>query len=1274
MTSEKQEQITLIEKEMQKAYIDYAMSVIVARALPDVTDGLKPVQRRILYAIHQMGLTHDKPTRKSARIVGEVLGKFHPHGDVPVYDALARMTQDFSLRYTLIEGQGNFGCFTKDTKVALTDGRDLSFADLIKEYERGKRNFTYTINTDGKVEIAEIKNPRLTKKNQKIMRIILDNNEEIECTLSHRFMLRNGEYKGAKDLKSGDSLMPLYLRLSTNEDALKPALEGYKLVYQPKNEKWVPCHNLADAWNLRHGVYQKSAGRIRHHLDFNKLNNNPDNIKRINWRYHWKLHASHATELHKNEEYRKKIAEGRRKFWSNQKNKDVQSKRLSERNKKNWRDLRYRVRMKEFLSRMNKEFINSHPEKRAEFSRRATKTLKKLWKNPKYRERKSNSLKSKWKDIEYRKKQAKRMKELSIKLWSDPKHRDHISRSTKKSWQNREYRENITISNINKWKNDPKYRINILKILSKNGKLANYYRFLSVCKKTISLYNNLDEENYEKVRTSYNSRNGAGIMKFNAALEKFFGNDINKLYVTLGLVAVRLNHKIKEIVFLNKKEDVYDLTIEKTHNFALAAGVFVHNSIDGDPPAAMRYTEAKLAAISDEMLADIEKETVDFMPNFDNSLKEPKILPATLPNLLVNGASGIAVGMATSIPPHNLSEVIEAVIAYIKDSKISVDKFLEIVQAPDFPTGGIVYREGIEELYRTGRGSLVVRAKAAIEEAKGRERVVVTEIPYQVNKSTLIADIAKLARDKKLDISDIRDESAKGKIRVVIEVRRGADAKLILNKLYTLTQLQTKFNGILLALVGGAPKLLNLKDMIELFVKHRKLVVERRSKFELRRAEERLHIIVGLLIALKSIDTVIDLIKKSKNVSEASSELIAKFKLSQKQAEAILDMKLSRLTTLEHNKLKDEEKELGELIKELRRILASEQAILEVVRKELLELKRKYGDERKTKIADKLPTFTEKDLIAKEQAIITLTAKGYIKRMPLQVYKEQQRGGKGITGTELTSGDFVQDTFTCSTHDYLLFLTNKGRAFSLQAYQVPAAERYAKGKAIINLLNLKGESIETTIPVRNFDGNLILITKNGIIKKMSLKEFEKVRSSGIVAITLPENDELVTARLTTDGDEIVIGTAKGIAIRFGSKDLRNVGRAAYGVRAIKLRKDDFVVGAEVLPAAKEELEKLAVLTITEKGFGKRSEISKYRKTARAGKGITNIKVGEKIGNVAGLITVKKEEGVIVITAKGMVIRTAVANIRQAGRVTRGVRIIKLAENDKVIGLARIREE
>ena len=930
-----------IVEEMEKKFIDYAMSVIVDRALPSIEDGLKPVHRRILYAMHSIGLDHSKPTKKSAAVVGEVLGKYHPHGDISVYNAMVRMAQDFSLRYPLVYGQGNFGCFTADTKVKLTDGRNLSFLELIAENKQGKRNFTFTVD-DGIIKIAEIKNPRKTKENAEIMRVVLDNGEEIKCTLNHKFMLKDGTYKKAKDLKSGDSLMPFHKKIS----------------------------------------------------------------------------------------------------------------------------------------------------------------------------------------------------------------------------------------------------------------------------------------------------------------------------------------KIKKIILLlNKFVDVYDLTIDKTHNFALASGVFVHNSVDGDPPAAYRYTEARLLPITMELLQDIEKETVKFLPNFDNSLKEPELLPGKLPALMLNGATGIAVGMATNIPSHNLNEVCDAIIAYIKKPTITIEELCEYVLGPDFPTGGSISGDMLE-LYKTGRGKIVMRGKVTTETIKNREAIIITEIPYMVNKSDLVTQIANLIQDKKIkDVSDLRDESSKGKIRIVVELRKEANSKFVINSLYKYTRLQDSFNVNFLALVGGQPKILNIKNVVEEYVKYRKHIVTNRSKFELKKAQERLEIVDGLLIALKNIDEIITLIKKSSNATEALEGLVKKFNLTRKQSQAVLDIKLQQLTSLEVEKLKKEQEELKKIIEELQKILGEVNEILKIIVKEVSEIRKKYGDSRRTNILQNIKEIAEKDLVQKKEVVITITDKGYCKRMDTQSYKEQRRGGKGIIGSGLTTGDFVKQLITCSTHDYLMFFTSRGRVYWLKAYDVPAAERYSKGKAIVNMINLKDETVTNVISVKNFTDALFMATKKGIVKKISLRHFSKPRASGVKAINIPDDnsDFLIGVEIVEKGKEVLLSTKKGQSIRFNESEVREMGRASYGVTGIKLHSGDEVVSMDILNTK-------AIVTITKNGYGKRTAVEDYRKIARAGKGVINLKVSEKTGDVVTTVSVNDNDSIIITTAKGMVIRTSLDNIRVMGRAAQGVRIVKLQHGDYVTDLVKVVEE
>lgn len=717
---------------------------------------------------------------------------------------------------------------------------------------------------------------------------------------------------------------------------------------------------------------------------------------------------------------------------------------------------------------------------------------------------------------------------------------------------------------------------------------------------------------------------------------------------------------------------IYDSLVRMAQPFSfrycLVEGQGNFGSIDGDPPAAMRYTEARLTALAEEMLQDIEKNTVPMQPNFDNSLKEPVILPAKLPNLLINGSQGIAVGMATTIPPHNLTEVIDGIIAYIKNPNITVRQLMNYIKGPDFPTYGYVCKEDLTELYEKGKGSLTLRGKAYVETLKkGKEAIIISEIPYQVNKAELIKEIAKLVQEKKIeDVSAIRDESAKDKIRIVLILRKNANPELIINKLFKLTQLETKMHCTILALVNGIPKILNLKELISCYVSHRKEVVRKRTQFELEVAQNKEHILLGLTTALKNLDKVIKIIKKSKTAKEAITTLTKELNLSVRQAQAILDMKLQRLTAIEQEKVRKELKQIKEKISELKKILGSEKEILNVIKKELEELKRKYGDKRRTKLIEKPVEMEEKDLIKKETITVILTVKGYIKRMPAKLYKEQHRGGTGISCAELTADDFVQKTFECSTHDAILFVTERGKLYQLDAYKIPEASRYSKGKAIVNLLKIN-EKIKAVIPLTSLNGSLLIVTKKGIAKRINLDEFSKIKKSGIKVVKLPLDDSVVDAEIASEDDEIVIATKKGMAVRFDAKEVREMKKAAYGVRAIKLSKDDSVIGLVVLGKNKEG----SILTITEKGYGKRSRLNDYRRTARACKGIINMKCSERNGNAVGIALVDENDSIIVTTKKGMLIKVPCKDIRIMSRNTQGVRIIKLKKDDAVASVSKV---
>lgn len=724
---------------------------------------------------------------------------------------------------------------------------------------------------------------------------------------------------------------------------------------------------------------------------------------------------------------------------------------------------------------------------------------------------------------------------------------------------------------------------------------------------------------------------------------------------------------------------VYDTMVRMAQDFSLryplVDGQGNFGSIDGDSPAAMRYTEVRLSKIAEELLRDLDKNTVNFTPNFDDTLREPSVLPAFLPNLLVNGTSGIAVGMTTNIPPHNLNEIVDGCIAVIDNHSLTEEKLLKIIKAPDFPTGGIIYGyEGVREAYKTGRGRILVRAKATIETGRAdRQAIVVTEVPYQVNKSALIEKIADLVRDKKIeDISDIRDESDRDGLRVVIELKRDANAPVVLNNLYKHTQMQTTFGVIMLALVEGRPQVLSLRQMIDHFIKHRNEVIVRRTKFELDEAEKRAHIIEGYVIALDNIDEIIKLIKKAKDVPTAQEGLIKKFKLSEIQAKAILDMRLQKLTGLERKKVEEEYRETIKLIEKLQAILANKKLQLQIIKDELFEVKKKFGDERRTEIVYKAEEFSIEDMIAEEDVVITISHSGFIKRFPVSGYRRQARGGKGMTGATTKEHDFIQHMFIASTHDYILFFTDKGRCYWLRVHEIPEAGRMARGKSIVNLIEKQpDENIAAFVPVKEFDEKLYvaMVTEKGLIKKTSLAEYSNVRCTGIAAITLQKGDCVKDVKLTDGSQDIVIGTYNGMAIRFTEDEARPVGRISMGVRAININKGDRVVGAVVI-----KRQKTSILVVAENGYGKRSELDEYRVSHRGGKGVITLRVTDKTGNMVTIKEVLDNDDIVVVTAQGVVIRQPAETIRVAGRNTQGVRLIRLDDGDKIADIAVVPSE
>lgn len=726
---------------------------------------------------------------------------------------------------------------------------------------------------------------------------------------------------------------------------------------------------------------------------------------------------------------------------------------------------------------------------------------------------------------------------------------------------------------------------------------------------------------------------------------------------------------------------VYDTLVRMVQDFSLryplVDGQGNFGSIDGDSAAAMRYTEARMAAITNQMLADIDKATVDYSPNFDATLKEPNVLPAILPNLLINGSSGIAVGMATNMPPHNLTEVINGVVHYIDHPDCTFKDLIKHVKGPDFPTAGIICgREGIVDAYKTGRGKLTIRAKANIERQKSnKDSIIITELPYQVNKSNLIKAIADLVRQKKVDgITDIRDESDKDGIRVVIELRRDVEPQIVLNYLYKHTQMETRFGIINLALVNGSPQVLTLKQIITHFVNHRRVVIRRRTQFDLDKALKRAHILEGLRIALDFIDQIIKTIRGSKTTAIAKVALMKKFKLSEIQAQAILEMQLQRLTGLERDKIESEYKALLKDIERYRAILASEKLIEGIIKTELAETKKKYGDDRRTEIAAKAEEIEIEDLIAEEDMAITISNAGYIKRLAVSAYRKQKRGGKGVAAMTTREEDFVKQVFVASSKDYLLVFSNKGTVRWLKVYEIPIASRSAKGKNIVNMLAsfAKDEEISAIVAVKDFvdDQFLVMSTSQGIVKKTKLSAFGNPRRSGIVSITLDKGDRLIETNISNGKNDILLATRQGKSLRFNEKQLRSIGRSARGVRGISLAKNDEVVSMQVFPT---DIEKtgVALLTVSSLGYGKRSNFASYRSQTRGGKGIINLKCTDRNGLVVGVLAVMEDDEIMVVTKNGMVVRCKPEEIRQTGRSTQGVRLINIKPGDQVMAIANV---
>lgn len=1242
--NKKNDQPRDINEEMKRAFIDYSMSVIMSRALPDIRDGLKPVHRRILYAMNEKGVTFEKPYKKSANIVGEVLGKYHPHGDQAIYDSMVRMAQDFSLRYPLIAGQGNFGsvdgdsaaamryCVTGDAMVLTNQGimdiKDMApgeEADInvqivnyqnrkthaSKFFNSGKHPTIYLRTQQGYELEGSYNHPVITWVNDhgiphlkwKMLSEITKNDYVVLSRSSHCFPEKNISLRQYHPLVSKRTKL-FQLPQTMNEELA--FLLGALVSEGSFHRKQILFNNLNKEY------YNKVKKAILH--QFPGINLYERTLPKGHC-FELSIYYTHIVEFLKNigltqttsakKEIPFTVLQSTRgciaSFLSGLYEGDGSvSSKVDKRHGGKAIELTYLSNSKKLIHQLKTVLLN--------FGIITTLPYKDK-RNPCYK--------------------------LII---SDV---NNIKR----------FQENIDFSCSKKQKRLAQVKSLNTTRMSKNDFipfLSDYLR----AKYNDPLFHRYNYDRYNNLRRNYSLL----IKKLDAADRKLIDDILHFEYFF---------NRIYEITPTCEEKTVYSLRVDSPCHSYIANGFINHN------------TETKMAKITKLMLQDIDKETVEWHDNYDGSLKEPDVLPAVLPNLLINGSSGIAVGMATNMAPHNLCEVIDGTIRMIDAPETSTTELMEIIKGPDFPTGGIICgRGGILSAYSTGRGSLVVRAKTSIEEGEQKNKIIVHELPYQVNKSVLLQTIAELVKEKKLEgISDLRDESDRKGMRIVIELKRDAIDDVVLNQLFEHTELQSSFGVLNLAIVKGEPKVLMLREILQYYIEYRIEIITRRTTYDLKKAREKMHILEGLMIALRNIDEVIKIIRQSKEVEEAKNRLMKRFNLSEIQAKAILDMRLQKLTGMEIESVEKEYNETKQLIEELETLLTDKQMILAEIKRELLEIKEKFGDARRTQIIEGEAGIDIEDLIPVQEVVVTITKDGYIKRIPTETYRTQHRGGKGLIGVRPKEEDFVVDSFITSTHDYLMFFTNHGRVYWMKGYKIPEGDRHAKGKAIINLLPRleEGEKIETAVPIHEFDDThfLIFTTKQGTIKKTVLSAYGNIRVNGIIAIKLEEGDELMGVELSDGTKTVMIATAGGQACRFNERELRPMGRATHGVIGIRLKnKKDMVVAMTVVDITG------SLLTITENGFGKRSPIDEYRMTHRGSKGVRTIVTNERNGSVVFVSQVNDENELIITTEHGMTVRIPVRDIREQGRNTMGVRIMRLNEGDKVVSvtITKILEE
>jgi DNA gyrase subunit A len=1160
-----------LEEEMRTAYLDYAMSVIVGRALPDVRDGLKPVHRRVLYAMNELGLGPTRSYAKCAKIVGEVMGNYHPHGDSAIYDTLVRMAQEFSMRYELVDGQGNFGSVDDDPAAAMR----------------------YCVVGDTRV--------RTSTGTARIDSLVPDAKPESDSPVDVEVLDRLGRPVHASVLFHSGEHPTLRLRTT----------EGYELTGTGNH----PVLCLLDM-----------AG-----------------VPLLMWKLLEEIGPGERVLLHRGAGSGDQAADDSDSLCDELDAQDLAALRRSP------------------LSEM--EGLTSESKRIPEFVWAGASELKRVFLQALFEGDGSCSLLPRSTiQISYSTRSAglardvqQLLLEFGVVSRLSTSARGEVKVVITNRRDARLFADRVGFFGAKQ----PQLERSLAEIPLASRALshdhvphiADYIRAEGAS--TYSERDWLRRHNVDRIERWEN--------RSTAILERISSQEVRDVIAPL----VSGDYYYAEVAAVEPAgvQPVYSLRVDTDDHSFLTNGFVSHN------------TEARLARIATEMLRDLDMDTVDFVANYDGSRREPLVLPARFPNLLVNGSSGIAVGMATNIPPHNLREVIDATVAYIDDPDVETEGLMRYVKGPDFPTGGIILgRAGIKDAYETGRGRVRLQARAHIEPlSHGKEAIVVTELPFMVKKGgegNLMTKIAELVNDKRIsEISDLRDESDKRGMRLVIELKRDALPKVVLNKLYKHTPMQTTFGVNMVALVDNVPRTLNLRAVIHNYVAHQREVIVRRTKHELSEKEARAHILEGLLTALEHLDEIIELIRGSRDRDTAREQLIAKFELSAIQATAILDLRLSQLTALEADGIKQEHADVSERIAELRAILGDETRVLSVIKEELAEIRERFGDERRTDISHSEDEIDVEDLIADQQMVITITQTGYIKSLPLATYRQQQRGGRGVTGMDMKDGDFIEHLFVCSSHDYLLFFSNRGKVYRSKVYELPEAQRTAKGRALVNILPLaEGERIQAVVSTRDFSETqyVVFATRNGTVKKTELQSYNTpIKADGIIAINIRDDDELLAVRAVDPDDEIIMVSRAGLTVRFAESDARAMGRDTTGVRGMDVGKDGRVIAMDV---ARDDMD---LLVVTENGYGKRTQISQYRKTNRGAKGVKTIGLTEKKGGLAGALVVREHQELVFISVGGMVQRTSAAGISQQGRSATGVRVMNLKDDDAVSAVALV---